>query len=51
MGVVVVLKVVPGVLGISERVGGAAEQVPLQLHTLLQVKVFGGGGVSKKEVI
>ena len=45
--VVVVLEVVPGVSGISERVKGAVEQVPLQLHILLLVGVLGGGEVSK----
>ena len=51
VGVVVVLEVVLGVPGISKRIGGAVKQVPLQLRILLQVKVFRGGRVSKREVI
>jgi len=43
VGVARVLGAVPGVPGISEKVGGAAaERVPLQLHTLLRVGVLGG---------
>jgi len=47
-GVAVVLEVVLGVLGINKRVRGAAvERMPLWLRTLLQVRVLGGGEVSK----
>jgi hypothetical protein len=47
-GAVVVLEVVLGVLGISERVeGAAAEWVPLRLRILLRVRVLGEGEVSK----
>ena len=36
VGAIVVLEVAPGVLGISERVGGVAvERMPLWLHILL----------------
>ena len=49
--VAVVPETAPGVPGISKRVGGAAEQVPLQLRTLLRVKVFRGEEVSKRRVI
>jgi len=42
-GVAGVLGVVLGVLGISERIGGAAaKQVPLRLCISLQVGVFRG---------
>ena len=45
VGVVKVLKVVPGMLKISEKVKEVAvEQVPLRLYILLQV------GVLKREV-
>ena len=48
VGVVVVLEVVLGVLGISERVGGvAAERVPLWLCISLRVGVLGGVEVSR----
>ena len=50
-GVAVILKAVPGVPGISERVGGVAEQIPLQLYISLQVGVLGEGEVSKGEVV
>ena len=51
VGVAVVLKAVPGVLGISKRVKEAAKQIPLQLRILLLVGVLGGGEVSKGEVV
>ena len=51
VGVAVVLKVVLGVLEISEKVGGIAERIPLQLHILLQVGVLGEGEVSKKGMV
>ena len=48
VGVIVVLEVVLGVLGISERVGGAAtERMPLRLCISLRVGVLGGGEVSR----
>ena len=51
-GVAVVLKAAPGVLGISKRVKKiAVERVPLQLYILLQVRVLGGGEVSKGGVM
>ena len=50
-GVVIVLKVVLGVLGISKRVRGVVEQVPLRLYTSLKVGVLGGGEVLKKGVV
>jgi len=44
VGAAVALEAAPGVLGISERVrGAAAERVPLWLCTSLQVKVLGEG--------
>ena len=47
-GAAAVLKAALGVLGISERVGGAAaERVPLRLRTSLRVGVLGGGEVSR----
>ena len=51
VGVVVVPKVVLGVPGISERVGGVVKWMPLRLRILLQVGVLGGGEVSKGGVI
>ena len=50
-GVAVVPEAVPGVLGISKRVGGAVERVPLRLRILLWVGVFRGGKVSRGEVV
>ena len=48
IGVVIVLKVAPGVLGISEKVKGVvAEWVFLRLYISLQVGVLGGGEVSR----
>jgi hypothetical protein len=50
--VVVVLEAVPGVPGISKRVKKAAvEQVPLQLHILLQVEVLEREEISKRGVV
>ena len=50
--VVVVLKVVLDVLGISKRVQKVAvEQIPLQLYILLRVGVLKRGKVSKKEAV
>ena len=50
--VAAVLKVALGVSGISKRVKEVAvEWIPLRLHILLQVKVLGGGEVSKKIII
>jgi hypothetical protein len=49
--VAVVLKVVLGVLGISERVKGVVKQMPLRLRILLQVGVLGGGEVFKGGVV
>ena len=50
--VVVVLEAAPGVLGISERVGEVVvKQIPLRLYILLQVKILGGGKVSKEGVV
>ena len=46
-----VLKAVPGVPGISKRVGGTAKRMPLQLRVLLQVGVLGGEEVFKEEVV
>ena len=52
VGVAAVPEAVLGVLGISERVkGAAAERVPLRLRTLLRVGVLGGGEVSKGEMV
>jgi hypothetical protein len=48
VGVIVVLEAASGVLGISERVEGAAiERMPLRLRISLQVGVLGGGEVSR----
>ena len=51
MGVAVIPKAAPGVLGISKRVKEIAEQVPLQLHTSLLVGVLEGGEVFKREIV
>ena len=51
VGVAAVPKTMLGVLGISKRVKGVAEQVPLQLYILLLVGVLGGGEVFKKGVV
>ena len=50
-GVVVILKVVIGVLGISKIVKRAAKQIPLRLYILLRVEVLEKGKVSKRGVI
>jgi len=48
----VVLKVVPGVLGISKRVKkAAAKWVPLRLRILLRVRVLGEGEVSRGGIV
>ena len=49
--VVVVLKAVPGVPGISKRVGGVVKRIPLQLYILLRVGVLGKKEVSKGGVV
>ena len=51
MGVAVIPKAAPGVLGISKRVKEIAEQVPLQLHILLRVGVLGEKKVPKGGVV
>ena len=50
-GVVVVLKTAPGVPGISKRVKGAIERIPLQLRVSLRVGVLRGGEISKGGVV
>ena len=50
-GVAAVPEAAPGVPGISERVGGAAERVPLRLRTSLRVGVLGGGEVSREGMV
>ena len=49
--VAAVLEAALGVLGISKRVEEAAERVPLRLRILLQVGVFGEGGVFREKVV
>ena len=49
--VAVVLEAALGVLGISKRVGAAVERVSLRLRILLQVRVLGGGKVSRGGIV
>ena len=47
----VVLETVLGVPGISKRIGGVVEWIPLQLRVLLRVGVLGGEEVFKGGVV